>query len=237
MIKFFPEHTNCYKGNLHSHTTNSDGAWTPDEAVEHYKANGYAFLCLSDHNLYTDYRYKYNSDLFLILPGTEIAAVLFDEKDGYLKMHHLNGILGTKAMQEQAKSGLFQHMERIEPIVAYGDWDGRKVTEAMAENLRDHGCFITYNHPVWSRVEPHEFEIDGIYNSLEIYNYNTVNESGTGFNTTYWDEMLRKGMHVNADAADDNHNGNFPDNFGGYLMVAAESLTHDNILNALMEGM
>ena len=69
----------------------------------------------------------------MILPGTEIAAVLFDEKDGYLKMHHLNGILGTKAMQEQAKSGLFQHMERIEPIVAYGDWDGRKVTEAMAE--------------------------------------------------------------------------------------------------------
>ena len=123
MIKFFPEHTNWYKGNLHSHTTNSDGAWTPDEAVDHYKANGYAFLCLSDHNLYTDYRYKYNSDLFLILPGTEIAAVLFDEKDGYLKMHHLNGILGTKAMQEQAKSGLFQHMERIEPIVGYGDWD------------------------------------------------------------------------------------------------------------------
>ena len=48
--------------------------------------------------------------------------------------------------------------------------------------------------------------------------------------------MLRKGMHVNADAADDNHNGNFQDNFGGYVMVAAESLTHDNILNALMEG-
>ncbi len=94
-------------------------------------------------------------------------------------MHHLNGILGTKAMQEQAKSGLFQHMERIEPIVEYGDWDGRKITEEMAENLRDHGCFITYNHPVWSRVESHEFEIDGIYNSLEIYNYNTVNESGT----------------------------------------------------------
>jgi len=137
MIKFFPEHTNWYKGNLHSHTTNSDGAWTPDEAVEHYKANGYAFLCLSDHNLYTDYRYKYNSDLFLILPGTEIAAVLFDEKDGYLKMHHLNGILGTKAMQEQAKSGLFQHMERIEPIVMVTGMEEklqkqwRKISEIM----------------------------------------------------------------------------------------------------------
>ena len=33
MIKFFPEHANWYKGNLHSHTTNSDGAWTPDEVM------------------------------------------------------------------------------------------------------------------------------------------------------------------------------------------------------------
>ena len=96
MIKFFPEHANWYKGNLHSHTTNSDGAWTPDEAAENYKANGYAFLCLSDHNLYTDYRYKYNSDLFLILPGTEIAAVLFDEKDGYLKNAPFEWYFGYK---------------------------------------------------------------------------------------------------------------------------------------------
>ena len=42
-------------------------------------------------------------------------------------MHHLNGILGTEAMQKHAKSGLLQYMERIEPIVAYSVWDGGKV--------------------------------------------------------------------------------------------------------------
>ncbi len=236
MEKMFPEQTNWYKGNLHSHTTNSDGTLTPEEAVKNYKKHGYSFVCLSDHDLYTDYREEYNSTDFLILPGVEIAAVLFDEKDGYVKMHHMNGILGNEDMQKHAEAGLFLHMEPIEPIVAYGSWDGRKVAEEMAENLKSHGCFITYNHPIWSRVEPHEFEICGLYHSLEIYNYNTVNESGTGFNTTYWDEMLRKGMHVNADAADDNHNGNFPDNYGGYVVVAAESLTHENIMNALIEG-
>lgn len=236
MVKMFPEQTNWYKGNLHSHTTDSDGTLTPEEAVKAYREHGYSVLCLSDHNVFSDYREKYNREDFLILPGTEIAAVLFDEKDGYVKMHHMNGILGTEAMQKAAEDGLFSHMERIEPIVAYGSWDGRKVTEQMAENLRRHGCFITYNHPIWSRVEPQEFELEGVYHSLEIYNYNTVNESGTGYNITYWDEMLRKGMHVNADATDDNHNGDFPDNFGGYVVIAAESLTHDHIIEALLSG-
>lgn len=43
-------------------------------------------------------------------------------------------------------------------------------------------------------------------------------------------------MHVNADATDDNHNGDFPDNFGGYVVIAAESLTHDHIIEALLAG-
>ena len=40
---------NCYKGNLHMHTTLSDGALTPEEAVLKYKKAGYDFLALTDH--------------------------------------------------------------------------------------------------------------------------------------------------------------------------------------------
>lgn len=237
MVTMFPEQTNWYKGNLHSHTTNSDGTLSVKEAVERYRGQGYAFLCLSDHDIYTDYRAAYNSENFILLPGTEISAVLFDDKDGYVKMHHMNGILGNEEMQKNAPEGLFKHMERIEPKIYYGGkWDGRKVAEEMADLLKRHGCFVTYNHPVWSRVEADEFEIKDLYHSLEIYNYSTVDESATGYQTLYWDEMLRKGMRVYADAADDNHNGSYPDNFGGYIMAAAEELTHENILNALLEG-
>ena len=37
------------KGNLHSHTTNSDGKPSPQERLDGYVDQGYDYLCLSDH--------------------------------------------------------------------------------------------------------------------------------------------------------------------------------------------
>ena len=41
------------KGNVHTHTTNSDGRASPQERVDQYAARGYDFLCLSDHGRIT----------------------------------------------------------------------------------------------------------------------------------------------------------------------------------------
>ena len=38
------------KGNLHSHTTTSDGQPSPQERLDGYVGQGYAYLCLSDHH-------------------------------------------------------------------------------------------------------------------------------------------------------------------------------------------
>jgi hypothetical protein len=38
-----------YKGNLHTHTTQSDGLITPDEAIRWYRDRGYDFLAVTDH--------------------------------------------------------------------------------------------------------------------------------------------------------------------------------------------
>lgn len=43
---------NWYRGNLHTHSYWSDGNTFPELAVQEYKANGYQFLCLSDHNAF-----------------------------------------------------------------------------------------------------------------------------------------------------------------------------------------
>lgn len=59
-----------------------------------------------------------------------------------------------------------------------------------------HGMVATYNHPIWSRVREEEFiNTEGIW-ALEIYNYNTVNESNTGYDETYFDVMLREGKKI-----------------------------------------
>jgi histidinol phosphatase-like PHP family hydrolase len=40
-----------YKGNLHTHSTRSDGKLAPEEVCRRYRERGYDFLCLSDHFL------------------------------------------------------------------------------------------------------------------------------------------------------------------------------------------
>ena len=57
-----------YKGNLHTHTTNSDGAYTPEETIALYKSKDYDFLALTDHWFHGEGRQEEN---FLLLNGTE----------------------------------------------------------------------------------------------------------------------------------------------------------------------
>lgn len=73
------------KGNLHTHTTWSDGMHTPAETAEHYRSKGYDFLALTDHWVYGIHP-ELNRDDFLLFPGTELDIELPGRKD-----HHLVG--------------------------------------------------------------------------------------------------------------------------------------------------
>lgn len=237
IVKGFDNSGSWFKGNLHSHTNISDGTLPPDEMSAIYRENGYSFLCISDHDIYTDFRRDLGTEDFLILPGVEYSAALFTE-DGKLrlKLHHIHGILGTEEMQKKAPLPQFRHLEAIPQTQYFGKWDGAKAAQDAVDMLASHGCIATYNHPVWSRVDRDEFvNLRGIL-ALEIYNFGTVEDSNTGFDTTYWDYMLRRGDSIRAFASDDNHNGMYDDSLGGWVMVNAGSLTHDNIIGALLEG-
>lgn len=235
---FFGGEGNWYKGNLHSHTTLTDGMLAPEQDVELYKSRGYSFLCISEHDLFTDFREQFSEPDFIILPGIEYSAGLFSQ-DGTrrYKLHHMHGILGTEEMQKNASEPLLKHMEAIPQKRYYGSWDGAAVAQELCDMLSAKGCIVTYNHPVWSRVEEGEFiNTKGLF-ALEIFNFNTVEESNTGFDTTYWDRMLRSGRRILGFASDDNHNeGLFEDSCGGWVMVHAKALSHDNIINGLVSG-
>lgn len=237
--KGFTDDGQWYKGNLHCHTTNSDGRMTPEEAAAFYKENGYDFLAISDHDLYSDYREELNSEDFIILPAVEAEAVLYKEKGrpGRKCLHHIHGILGTKEMQEHAPKGTFKHLEAYPSRRFYESWDGLKAGQELQKDLEDHGCITIYNHPVWSRVREQEFiDIQGL-TAVEIYNYGTVNESATGYDTIHWDVMLQNGKKIFATAADDNHNdGTVEDSFGGYIVVKAPKLEHEKIVQAIIDG-
>ena len=238
-INGFTETGTWYRGNLHCHSTNSDGLLKPDEVAALYKEHGYHFLAISDHDLYSDYRNELGSDTFLILPALEASAVLYEDesKTERLRIHHIHGILGTEEMQKNAEHNLFHHLEYYPPRLFYGNWDGAAVAQELQDDLKKHGCITTYNHPVWSRVREDEFiDIEGC-TAMEIFNYGTVNESATGVDSLHWDVMLRKGKKIFAVASDDNHNdGIVEDSFGGYIVVKAEKLNHESIVQAIVDG-
>ena len=74
-----PQNGNFYKANLHSHSTVSDGALTPEELKNRYKSNGYSILAYTDHELLVDHS-DLNDENFLALTGFEYAFV---EKEDY----------------------------------------------------------------------------------------------------------------------------------------------------------
>lgn len=238
-FKGFHGDGNWYKGNIHCHTTVSDGHLTPSQVLALYKSNGYHFLAISDHDTYSDYGSEFNDENFIVLPATETAAILLDQPGSSynVKTHHVHGILGPKAVQEKAAQPPFKHMDKLMPKFYEGTWDGAAEAQAQVDTLVDHGCIAMYNHPVWSRVREQEFVDTKDIFALEIYNYGTEMESATGYDTAHWDVMLREGRRVFGVASDDNHNTEFvEDSCGGFIVVKAPELTHEAITTAMMEG-
>ncbi len=61
------------RGNLHAHTTGSDGARSPQAIVDVYAALGYDFLMISDHDHFTDPA-ELDPKGMVLIPGVEVTA-------------------------------------------------------------------------------------------------------------------------------------------------------------------
>jgi len=60
-------------GNLHAHTNRSDGALSPQAAIDAYAALGHGFLMISDHDCFTDPN-PFDARGMVLIPGNEISA-------------------------------------------------------------------------------------------------------------------------------------------------------------------
>ena len=87
-----------YKGNIHTHTTESDGDSSPEAVVAWYRKHGYDFLVLSDHNHRTILDYSSGRRRFkrpLMIPGEEVSIRI---NDGTVPIHL--GAIGISRMVE-----------------------------------------------------------------------------------------------------------------------------------------
>lgn len=68
---YTPSDSPWLRGNLHTHTTNSDGKLSPEDVVDHYARHGYDYLAISDHDVFTE---PLEHDQVLGIPAVEVSA-------------------------------------------------------------------------------------------------------------------------------------------------------------------
>lgn len=230
--RFFASGGRFFKGNLHSHSVDSDGNLTSRQLVELYRVGGYHFLALSEHETFYSHQGGSGFHDFLLLPAVEWSSIQMEQGD-LMKCHHISGIAGSGEMQRRAPEGPLQDRQTLPQI----PFVGAATAAEMARVFARHGCMAVYNHPAWSNVEPAEMgRMDGVF-ALEVYNHGSELQNHTGYGNWHWDALLRSGVKINAVAGDDNHNDpELFDSFGGWVEVYAPELTHDAISDALLSG-
>lgn len=229
----FNENGSFYKGNLHCHSTRSDGHLKPDELVEFYKNQGYSFLAITDHNIFSDFK-EFNSDDFVLIPGVEANPAM---PKGDHRAYHYIVFQGDEERRSQATKPQFTHGEVLKvPAV-----NSKEEMQTYVDNLYERGYFICFAHPFWSRVEYDEILYLNNINFVEVFNFCSQISENMGESNVCYDALLRNGMELWILAVDDNHN-NFPfshklnDSFGGFIVVKSESLTVDDIVKNIAKG-
>jgi hypothetical protein len=214
---------NWYKGNLHTHTTKSDGDADPEIVVEWYKKHGYDFLVLSDHNHRTILEHE-DVDGPMMVPGEEVSARI---SGGGVPIH-LNGIGISRVVEPTDAGGVVQTLQ------------------ANIDAILDAGGIAQLNHPngAWAFDQEEIVQVQGA-SLLEVYNGwpGANSEGGPGKHSAeeIWDGVLSAGKVIFGVATDDAHHysdfSHVMANPGrGWVMVEAEELTQDTIIESLQTG-
>lgn len=208
-----------YKGNLHTHTTRSDGSGEPWEVTERYRQEGYSFLAITDHWVYGVHE-ALNREDFLIFPGTELDLEMPERKD-----HHLVSI-GLPETNRIPDDYRFEEERTGNTLCT-----PQRILEYMAQR----GNVTIYAHPYWSKVDSTDIkDIHGLL-GMEIYNHVAEFEDSNGNSETYYDHFLFVRNRTYCFASDDTHELG-PHSLGGFIMAKARELTHRGIFEALRDG-
>ena len=157
-----------YKGNLHTHSTNSDGVLSPEIVCKKYKQEGYDFLCISDHFVGT-FNYpvtdttQFRDDQFTTLLGAEVHS-------GSMLNGQLWHILAVGLSMDFTPSN----------SPNFTPHDNQETGPELAKRCFENGAFVTIAHPQWSGLTVNDAETILDAHAVEIYNHGCAVDSDRG---------------------------------------------------------
>ncbi|AWD20939.1 PHP domain-containing protein [Fuscovulum blasticum] len=212
-----------WRGNLHTHSTRSDGVLSPQEVCRRYRDEGYDFLALTDHfiGMY-DYPLvdttPFRSEGFTTLLGAELHSGA--QKNGEL-WHILAVGLPLDFAPPTTTSFIAEPGQETGPEIA---------ARAVAA-----GAFVAIAHPQWSGLTLEDARSITAAHAVEIYNHGCAAGCDRPDGAGIADLLLTEGRKLSLIATDDAHFSE-PDHFGGWVMVKATENTPEALLAALKRG-
>ena len=223
MTDFFTAPGRFHRGNLHTHSTLSDGALEVGEVCRRYRAEGYDFLSLTDH--------------FLGRYGFPVADTVPHRAPGFTT------IPGAELHSGAQENGELWHILAVGLPVDFAPpatqeffaGDDQETGPELAARAAAAGAYVAVAHPQWSGLTLNDARSLEAAHAVETYNHGcaTGADRPDGFHTL--DLLLSEGRRLNLVATDDAHFTE-PDHFGGWVMVKATENDPDALLAALKDG-
>jgi len=212
-----------WRGNLHTHSTRSDGILSPEEVCRRYRAEGYDFLALTDHFV-GHYGYPIvdtvpmRTNSFTTILGAELHS-------GAMANGELWHILAVGLPPDFAPS----NTPSFVPV------KDQETGPQIAARAMAAGAFVAIAHPQWSGLTMEDARSLAGVHAVEIYNHGCATGCDRPDGFMLADQLLTEGHRMTLIATDDAHFSE-PDHFGGWVMVKAEANEPEALLAALKAG-
>jgi predicted metal-dependent phosphoesterase TrpH len=198
------------KGNLHMHTTRSDGHLAPDDALELYRKAGYNFAALTDHWVQSKACVSHG---MTVLGGCE-----WDTGDMvHAPVYHIVGV----------------GMDREVSLEGPAPFSPQQIIDAIGKA----GGLAVLAHPAWSLTDPEAAaRLTGLCGA-EVYNtMSGLPWNGRRADSSlYFDLWGAKGKLFRCMAADDSHSYS-GEQTTSFLMVCADGNNADAVKRAIRAG-
>lgn len=212
-----------WRGNLHTHSTRSDGVLDPAEVCRRYRAEGYDFMALTDH--------------LIGLYGYPIVDTVPFRDVGFTTL------LGAELHSGPMLNGDLWHILAVglpadfapPNTPHFGVIDGMETGPEIAARAVAAGAFVAIAHPQWSGLTLADARSMPAAHAVEIYNHGCAVGADRADGFAIADLLLSEGRSLSIVATDDAHFTE-PDHFGGWVMVKAVENEPDALLAALKAG-
>ena len=204
-----------YRGDMHMHTTCSDGLGTIAQLTSAYRQIGLDFVCITDHH-----KYYPSIEAIKMFEGVETGLTILTGEEvhnGDMGHIHIINLGGSKSVNELIEAdyenlceGFKKEAKKIEDLNEVDAFDF-VMRKWICDKIRENGGKAVFPHPYWTIRDEFHVETEfarytlkqGIYDIFEVFGGCSPNENR--LQAALWQELRLQGIDMPIVGSTDSH--------------------------------